>query len=49
VGFELFATANAWSFGIDGQEVRVPFQPRMVVNTAEAAIDAAIAGAREAH
>ena len=44
VGFELFATANSWSFDIDGNEVRVPFRPRLVVNTAEAAIDAVIAG-----
>ena len=44
VGFELFATANSWSFSIDGNEVRFPFQPRLVVNTAEAAVDAVIAG-----
>ena len=35
---------HAWNFGIGKSEVTVPIHSRLVVNTAEAAIDAAIAG-----
>jgi DNA-binding transcriptional LysR family regulator len=41
---ELFATANTWHFQVDGVDVAIPIHPRLVVSTAEAAIDAAIAG-----
>jgi DNA-binding transcriptional LysR family regulator len=36
--------ANAWRFSVDKSEVSVGIRPRLVVNTIEAAIDAAIAG-----
>ncbi len=41
--FEFFATANTWRFK-DRVDISVPIHPRLVVSTAEAAIDAAIAG-----
>jgi len=44
VSFDLFAAANAWRFSQAGREISVPIHPRLVVNTAEAAIDAAIKG-----
>jgi DNA-binding transcriptional LysR family regulator len=44
VSFELFATANTWRFQEDGVDTSVPIHPRLIVSTAEAAIDAAIAG-----
>jgi DNA-binding transcriptional LysR family regulator len=44
VGFELFATANTWRFNVDGHDSSVAVHPRLIVSTAEAAIDAAIAG-----
>jgi DNA-binding transcriptional LysR family regulator len=44
ISFELFATANTWRFKVGGADVRVPIHPRLIVSTAEAAIDAAIAG-----
>ncbi len=44
VSFELFATANTWRFTVDGADVSVPIHPRLIVSTAEAAIDAAIEG-----
>jgi DNA-binding transcriptional LysR family regulator len=44
VSFEHLTSAHEWRFQIEGAEVAVPVQPRLVVNTAEAAIDAAIAG-----
>jgi DNA-binding transcriptional LysR family regulator len=44
VSFELFAPANTWRFRDDGVDTGVEIHPRLVVNTAEAAIDAAIAG-----
>jgi len=45
VSFEHLTSAYTWRFQIDGAEVAVPVQARLIVNTAEAAIDAAIAGA----
>ncbi len=44
ISFELIATANTWRFHIDGVDTNVPIHPRLIVSTAEAAIDAAIAG-----
>ncbi len=44
VSFELFAAANEWRFQVAGNEVVVPIHPRLTVSTAEAAIDAAVAG-----
>ena len=44
VSFEPFATANTWHFQDDGADIAVPIHPRIVVSTAEAAIDAAISG-----
>jgi DNA-binding transcriptional LysR family regulator len=44
ISFELFATANSWRFTVDGADISVPLRPRLIVSTAEAAIDAAIAG-----
>jgi DNA-binding transcriptional LysR family regulator len=45
ISFEAMSPADAWRFPVDGIEVNVPVRSRLVVNTAEAAIDAAIAGA----
>jgi DNA-binding transcriptional LysR family regulator len=45
ISFEAMNAADAWRFPADGTEVNVPLRSRLVVNTAEAAIDAAIAGA----
>ncbi len=44
VSFELFAAADTWRFQSAGRGITVPIHPRLVVNTAEAAVDAAIAG-----
>lgn len=44
VSFELFATANTWHFHVDRADVAIPIHPRLVVSTAEAAIDAAVSG-----
>jgi len=44
VSFELFAVGDTWRFEIDGAEAVVPIHPRLTVSSAEAAIDAAIAG-----
>ncbi len=44
ISFELYATANSWRFNVDGVDLSVPIRPRLIVSTAEAAIDAAIAG-----
>jgi len=38
-------TPPAWSFFVDGRELSLPIKPRLSVSTAEAAIDATIAGA----
>ncbi|QPC44229.1 LysR family transcriptional regulator [Kaustia mangrovi] len=45
VAFGQIAPAGPWRFGRDRSEHTVPVRPRLAVNTAEAAIDAAIAGA----
>lgn len=44
VSFEGLTPVDIWSFGTGSSEVVAPVRPRLVVNTAEAAIDAAIAG-----
>lgn len=44
VSFELFASSNGLRFASDGKTTQVAVHPRLTVSTAEAAIDAAIAG-----
>lgn len=43
--FERYYTGNIWSFGQNSTEVSVPVRSRLAVNTADAAISAAMAGA----
>ena len=45
ISFELLAPADAWRFRVDAEEVVIPIHSRLIVTTAEAAIDAAISGA----
>ena len=42
--FETLAPSNAWSFATDRANFAVSIRPKLIVNSAEAAIDAAIAG-----
>jgi DNA-binding transcriptional LysR family regulator len=44
VSFEAMGPGEAWRFQVDGAEAIVPVRSRLQVNTAEAAIDAAMAG-----
>lgn len=44
VSLELFASGDGWGFNVDGEGKFVPLHPRLAVSTAEAALDAAIAG-----
>ncbi|NRP70833.1 HTH-type transcriptional regulator PgrR [Ensifer psoraleae] len=46
VTFDMMALPNAWAFGKspNARELSVEIRPRLCVNTAEAAVDAAIAG-----
>jgi DNA-binding transcriptional LysR family regulator len=44
VSFELFAVGDTWRFQVAGAETVVRIHPRLTVSTAEAAIDAAVAG-----
>jgi DNA-binding transcriptional LysR family regulator len=44
ISFEAMGATEAWRFVVQGVEVNVPVRSRLLVNTAEAAIDAAIAG-----
>ena len=44
IAFDRSSAPIAWSFAVGGTEVAVPIRSRLVVTTAEAAIDAAIAG-----
>lgn len=44
IAFDAMSTGEAWRFQADGAELSVPVRSRLQVNTAEAAIDAAIAG-----
>lgn len=45
VTFDAINSTEVWMFPVDGAEVAVPVRSALVVNTAEAAIEAAIAGA----
>jgi DNA-binding transcriptional LysR family regulator len=45
ISFELLAGADQWRFHVDGRDVSVPVRSRLVVDTAEASVDATIAGA----
>jgi DNA-binding transcriptional LysR family regulator len=44
VSFDLLAVGDAWRFQVEGAETVVRMRPRLTVSTAEAAIDAAVAG-----
>lgn len=44
VTFERLTPADTWSFAIDGRDASIAIHSRLIVNTAEAAIDAAAAG-----
>jgi DNA-binding transcriptional LysR family regulator len=44
VSFDLFAVGDTWRFLVDGAETVVRIHPRLTVSTADAAIDAAVAG-----
>lgn len=44
ISFETFAPGNVWRFKGDRSDGAIAIRPRLVVSTAEAAIDAAIAG-----
>jgi DNA-binding transcriptional LysR family regulator len=44
ITFEGQSSTKAWIFGVGKAEITVPIHSRLTVNTAEAAIDAAIAG-----
>ena len=44
VSFDALNAGDSWAFNDGGAETRVPIRARLVVNTAEAAIDAAVAG-----
>jgi DNA-binding transcriptional LysR family regulator len=44
VSFDVLAVGGAWHFHIEGKESLVPIHPRLTVSTAEAAVDAAVAG-----
>jgi DNA-binding transcriptional LysR family regulator len=44
VSFEPFAIGDSWRFEVERTEIVVPIRPRLTVSTAEAAIDAAVAG-----
>jgi DNA-binding transcriptional LysR family regulator len=45
ITFDALTSAGVWSFNSARAEIAVPVHSRLVVNTAEAAVDAAIAGA----
>ena len=45
VTFAGLVSSDAWTFAADRKEIEVPVRSRLVVTTAEAAIDAAVAGA----
>lgn len=51
ISFEALAQGPAWKFSVPAQksEKSIAIKPRLVVNTAEAAIDAAVAGVGLAH
>jgi DNA-binding transcriptional LysR family regulator len=44
IAFGALSAADSWTFRVEQVAISVPIRPRLAVNTAEAAIDAAIAG-----
>jgi DNA-binding transcriptional LysR family regulator len=44
INFETMTEPTSWRFAIKGADVSVPIHSRLIVNTAEAAVDAAVAG-----
>ena len=44
IAFEGLTSVESWTFRIDSADVSVPIRPKLIVNTAEAAIDAAVSG-----
>jgi DNA-binding transcriptional LysR family regulator len=44
IAFEALTAAHSWTFRVEQVPISVPIRPKLSVNTAEAAIDAAIAG-----
>ncbi|MFT3930294.1 MAG: LysR substrate-binding domain-containing protein [Spongiibacteraceae bacterium] len=44
ITFDALMSSTAWEFTLDGATTAIPVRSRLIVNTAEAAIDAAIAG-----
>jgi DNA-binding transcriptional LysR family regulator len=44
ITFETMTEPTSWRFAIKGADVSVPIHSRLIVNTAEAAVDAAMAG-----
>jgi DNA-binding transcriptional LysR family regulator len=44
IAFEGPTAADHWEFSVDQKDVSIPIRPKLIVNTAETAIDAAIAG-----
>jgi DNA-binding transcriptional LysR family regulator len=44
VSFDVLAAGSAWRFQVGGKESLIPIHPRLTVSTAEAAVDAAVAG-----
>ena len=44
ISFDPFARGGSWRFRVDGVDTSIQIEPRLAVTTAEAAVDAAIAG-----
>ena len=44
IGFDVLDAGYGWRFVVDGKDHLVPIRPRLVVNSAEAAVDAASTG-----
>lgn len=44
ISFESVSALSAWTFRSNGEDVTVPFRPRLSVNTIDAAIDTGLAG-----
>jgi DNA-binding transcriptional LysR family regulator len=44
VTFDALASGSSWRLQVKGKESLVPIRPRLTVSTAEAAVDAAVAG-----
>jgi DNA-binding transcriptional LysR family regulator len=45
VTFAALMSPDSWTFRVNGADVSVPIRSRLIVNTAEAAVDAAVSGA----